>query len=130
MLNPRAAQSLTKGRLAHSLLSLYHITLAAMLLYSVLLRINISLVTNNKINYGSLFMFVVLLVLVIVIGGHIWLAGMELVQSSSYLRKTIGGLLLAVAVLIYPGAGRGGLLGSDAATSLVLVPQKPAVARP
>ena len=74
-----------------------------MLLYSALLRINISLVTNNKINYGSLLMFVVLLLAVIAIGGHLWLTGMDLVQKPSYLRKTIGGLLLAMAALFILG---------------------------
>ena len=74
-----------------------------MLLYSALLRINISFVTNNKINYGSLLMFVVLLLAVIGIGGHLWLTGMDLVQKPSYLRKTIGGLLLAMAALFILG---------------------------
>jgi hypothetical protein len=77
--------------------------LAAMLLYIALLRINISLVTNSKINYGSLLLFVVLLLIVITIGGHLWLTGMDLAQSPSYLRKAVGGLLLAVAALFILG---------------------------
>ena len=77
--------------------------LAAMLLYIALLRINISLVTNSKINSGSLLLFVVLLLIVITIGGHLWLTGMDLAQSPSYLRKAVGGLLLAVAALFILG---------------------------
>jgi hypothetical protein len=74
-----------------------------MLLYSALLRINISLVTNSKINYGSLLMFVVLLLAVMAIGGHLWLTGMDLVQKPNYLRKVIGSLFLAMAALFIIG---------------------------
>lgn len=76
---------------------------AAMLLYIALLRITISLVTNNKINYGSLLLLVVLLLIVITIGGHLWLTGIDLAQSPSYLRKAVGGLLLAAAILFILG---------------------------
>lgn len=70
--------------------------------FAMLLAIHISLVTNSKINYGSLFMLVMILLTIIAIGGHLGLSGGALLKSTSIWRR-MGGLLLLAAASICVG---------------------------
>lgn len=64
----------------------------------LLLAFNISLITNNKINYSSVVTLVLLLLSVIVIGVHLWMSGIDFLKSASILWKIAGGVALLAAV--------------------------------
>ena len=59
-----------------------------------LLAINISLITNNKINYGDVALAEGLLTL---LGVGLWVLGLDVWRGQSRARKIGGGLLLLLA---------------------------------
>ena len=64
------------------------------MLHPVFLNINITLVTNNRINYGQLVLGESLLTL---IGIGLWVVGIDVWQGQSRARKIGGALLLLLA---------------------------------
>ncbi len=79
--------------------------ISRMLLSSLLLDISIDLtvIRDNEVRYTKLVTFVLLIVLAITIGAHLWMTGMEWIDAASSLRKIGGGLILALSGLFIIG---------------------------
>ena len=69
-----------------------------------LLAINISLVTNNKLNYGSVLLLTTGLLMAVLFGVHLCMSGVGLLSSAGSMRKVAGGLALLVGGLFMVGA--------------------------
>jgi hypothetical protein len=62
-----------------------------------LLLVNISLIKNDKLDYFSAFMFLVLVGIGVLAGVWLWLIGLDLVRDGHPGRRAGGALVLALA---------------------------------